>query len=198
MDFDPRAVEGWARWREGRDVLIRLLEEIYEPTLEIARKELLAVEDGKSAESLVVPILHKNRRVVWPWGESLNLQFAVPAGNAERLRVHFVGGHREPFFAVEARHEDDHLLRGADSKVIEATRALREQGFKMGHSWGSYWSRPHPPQDWLYDGPGAIDKLLGFVENDVRDLAQSGIFAALPASSSSAVARPDPSDPLDQ
>jgi hypothetical protein len=196
MDFDPKAVEAWARWREGREILIRLLEEIYEPALETIRAELARVRGVELSDDLATPILHKGKRLVWPWGESLNLQFAIPAGNGERLRVQFVGGHGEPFFTAEARHEDDHILSAGQPALLETTRKLKALGFATGHSWGSYWARPHGPQEWLYEGSRISEAILELVKRDVRDLAESGIFEALPAAAPGAPNAP-PEEPVE-
>lgn len=197
MDFDPKAVEGWARWREGRDTLIPLLEELYEPALETIRVELARARGIEPADDLATAILHNGTRLVWPWGESLNLQFAIPADNGERLRVQFVGGQHEPFFTAEARHENDHVLRSGEPALLEATTKLKAQGFVTGLGYGSYWTRPHGPKEWLYDGARITESLLRLVTRDVRDLAESGIFEALAAAPPGAPSAPPEQPPED-
>jgi hypothetical protein len=127
--------------------------------------------------------LRQGTRVVWPWGESVHIEIAIPAANRERLRIQFVGGRGEPLFTTEARHEDDHILRSADAALLEAHRKLTAQGFESGHSWGAYWSRPHGPDKWLHKGARTSEALFELMREDVQDLVASHIFDALPESS---------------
>lgn len=180
MNVDPKAVEGWARFKEGREILTHLLEEIHAPTLDCLRRSLAEHQSVDLDADLATEIRHKGKRLVWPWGENLHIKYAIPAGDNERLRVQFVGGGAEPLFTVEARHGDDHVLRAGSPALLGVTRDLKAKGFEPGHHWGSYWSRPHPANEWLYEGDAISEKLRKLAEQDIRDLVGSGIFEALP------------------
>lgn len=107
-----------------------------------------------------------------------------------------MGGQGEAFFTAEARHENDRILSAEQPAVLEATRKLKALGFVTGHSWGSYWARPHGPQEWLYEGSRISEAVLEFVKRDVRDLAESGIFEALPVAASEPPNAP-PEEPVE-
>jgi len=66
--------------------------------------------------------------------------------------------------------------------VRDVTSALGQLAppFEQGHSWDSYWARVHPAGAWLQSGAEIHDVLLRTIRADVRALAESGIFAALP------------------
>jgi hypothetical protein len=178
MDIDVAALEAWARWKQGRQQLISLLEEIYSPTLNLLRHELAERAGAPVHDGLAAEIRHKGKRLVWPWAESIHVEYAIPAEKGERLRVQFLGGHDELYFTVEARHENDRVLIGATDPLKSATNELEAAGFKTGHSWGAYWARVHEPGEWLPE-EHATEALMRLVERDVRELVQSGIFEAL-------------------
>jgi hypothetical protein len=197
MDIDPALIEGWARYQEGQDLLIGVMNEIAAPALDIVQSTYAATS-GLSVDDAAEIVMHKNR-VVWPWKERINVQFAVPkVANAERLRIQFLGGMGEPYFTVEARHEDVRpLLKAGAEPLTGITKALEEQGFATGHSWGNYWARVHGPDEWLVTDGSMQEKLLALVEADVQDLVSSGLFEALPPASDGGPARPGEEPPSD-
>ena len=177
MDIDKTAVEGWARWKKGRGQLTALLTEIHPRTLDIVRTALAQHAGVSVADDLATGILFKDKRLVWPWGESLNIQYAIPAINSERLRVQFAGGRDELLFTVEARHGDDRLMTRATDELRASSEMLVARGFETGHWYGAYWARPHPISEWI-NASSIPDALIEFVECDV-DFVGSGIFDAL-------------------
>ena len=183
MDVDPDDIRGWSRWKSGHNTLIALMEAIHEPALEIVRRQLAEAKGVEPSKELATYIRYKER-LVYPWQDSIHLKIAVPAVNGERIRIQVAGGRDVPVFTAEARHEDARpLLRKREPALIEATKVLREEGFDdPGYSYGSYWSRPHPPEEWLDKGTGIHDAMLAIVESDVAAIVNSGILDALPPS----------------
>lgn len=197
MDFNKDAIRGWNQAVEGRDTLIAVLTEISDRALEIVRDELASVASAASTGSLADFKTIKSRRV-WPWKERINLQIRVPAETAERIRIQFLGGvEGGPYFTVEARYPDARrILANHAHPLTVATEKLRQQNFEIGRDWENYWSRLHPSSEWLSAGPSIHDVLLHLVEQDVRDLAVSGIFQALPVQSDGSAPEP-PTDLTD-
>ena len=185
MDFDPQAAIGWSRYQEGRYILTEMLEEIYEPTLDMIRRALAARQGVAPSHELATAILHNDKRLVWPWADSLNIQIAAPATNGERLRLQFGGGRPDPVFTLEARHDNKNIHLSPDPALAAATKKLQSKGFVTGHYWGAYWSRPHPTDEWLYKGADATTALIELARTDIRDLVESGILEALPTSNAS-------------
>ena len=195
MDFDPEAVKGWSRWREGRGIVDELLEAIHGQALDIVLEELAGAQGVSVTDDLAGYIVEK--RLVTRWAGSINLRLAVPVGNGERLRIQIAGDREVPVFTAEARHEDARpLFEQRDPGLLAATKRLRDEGFdEPGWDYGTYWSRPHPPDEWLYQGTGIQEALLHLVQSDVRALARSGIFEALPPEKpGTAVTRPPEED----
>ena len=172
MDVDEDAIQGWARWKQGRDQLKALLEQIHGPTLDLLVKRLQEGPDGVGVE----PILHNEKRLVWPWGQSIHIEYAMPPAVGERFRIQFLGGRDDLVFDVAARFPDDHALTRFPEALTDATQYLEERGFEYGSYWGSYWARIHRTSEWLGDG---VDGLLRLVAEDVEDLFSSGIFDEL-------------------
>jgi hypothetical protein len=183
MDVDADDIRGWSRWKSGHNTLIALMKAIHEPALEIVRRQLAEAKGVARSEDLAAYIRYKDR-LVFPWEASGYLRIAVPAANGERIRIQVAGGRDVPVFTAEARHEDARPpLRKGEPALIEATKALRKQGFDdPGYSSGSYWSRPHPPEEWLDKATGIQDAMLAIVESDVAAIVKSGILDALPPS----------------
>lgn len=198
MDFDTEAIRGWNRATEGRDRMISILNEISERALEVVRDELAAHRGITSSPPLADFRMIKVRRV-WPWKDRLVLQVQIPAGAGERLRIQFLGGFKGgPYFTVEARYPDARsMLADAVHPVSVATRALTDLGFSTGRDWESYWTRLHPPAEWLDAGSAIHDVLLDIVTNDVRELAASGIFEALPQGATALADVEPPTELLD-
>lgn len=157
-----------------------MLKEVYEPALEMIRVRLGQATGVPPSDELATAILYDDKRLVWPRDVSLNIQFAVPASNGERLRLEFVGGQNQPAFCLGARHENADLLRDADEQLLEASADLTAKGFETGRYYGSYWRRPHPPEEWLDKGSEATAALLALAETDLGDLLASGLLDALP------------------
>jgi hypothetical protein len=195
MDVEPADIRGWSRWKSGHNTLIALMEAIQEPALEIVRRQLAEAKGVEPSEELAKYLTYKDR-LVYPWEASIHLEMAVPAANkGERIRIQVAGGRAVPVFTAEARHEDARLLMRTQPALIEATRVLREEGFDdPGHSYGSYWSRPHPPEEWLDKGTGIHDAMLTIVESDVGAIVKSGILDALPPSEPGAKTEIPPED----
>jgi len=188
VEYDREALTGWARYDEGKQVLIGLMAEIAAPVLEIVRSEVAGVSGEVPSVQHAGLIDHKGRQV-FPWKERIHLQVAVPADPpVERLRVQFLGGPGGPHFTVEARYPDARPLldldpdAGGSPELRRATDYLAglPEPFSVGRDWENYWSRVHPPAQWLDAGPDVHEVLLSFVRDDVRVLAESGIFQALP------------------
>jgi hypothetical protein len=182
MDFDTEIIRGWNHAFEARDTLISVLDEIADRALEIVRDELASRGSIPSAPALAAFHVHKGRRV-WPWKNRLNLQVEIPAGSAERLRIQFLGGEKGgPYFTVEARYPDARsMLVDVAHPVSVSTRKLSDLSFAVGRDWENYWARLHPPEEWLSAGPEIHTVLLNAITDDVRMLAASGLFEALPA-----------------
>jgi hypothetical protein len=178
MDIDEEAIEGWARWKTGRSQLTALLEEIHVPTLRLLQHDLAPRLPDLAPVALAADIRHKDKRLVWPWGESLHIEYAIPAASGERFRIQFLGGRERLLFTVEARHSDNHVLNGAPDALRAASDRLRADGFETGHYWGAYWSRAHPTEEWIGSAQPA-DALFAIVQNDTKVLIESGIFEAL-------------------
>ncbi len=188
VEYDREALTGWARYDEGKQVLIGLMAEIAAPVLEIVRSEVAGVSGEVPSVQHAGLIDHKGRQV-FPWKERIHLQVAVPADPpVERLRVQFLGGPGGPHFTVEARYPDARPLldldpdAGGSPELRRATDYLAglPEPFSVERDWENYWSRVHPPAQWLDAGPDVHEVLLSFVRDDVRVLAESGIFQALP------------------
>ena len=184
MNIDPANIRGWSRWKQGRSTLIALLESIHEPALELVQRKLADAQGIEPNDELASYVRFKGSRLVWPWGDSINLQIAVPASNdTERIRIQVAGGRDIPVFTTEARHEDARpLLREREPALMKATKRLRQRGFdEPGYDYGSYWSRPHPPEEWLDKGDQIQEALMELIEQDLDALIESGILEGLPA-----------------
>jgi len=181
VDLDVNAVRAWARYDEGRAALIGLLDELAPRLLEVVREEISRAYPRWSSDEAAALIL-RNQQAVWPWKGAVHVELAVPAAaRSERLRVQFLAAGGGPHFTVEARYPDARPLLGA-GEIRDVTSKLGrvEPPFQQGHFWGSYWARVHPADAWLESGAEIHDVLLETIRRDVRALAESGIFAALP------------------
>jgi hypothetical protein len=177
MTIDRNAVEGWARWQEGRRQMVALLEEIHVPTLSLIRHELARRRGVAVTEDLATERRHKSR-LVWPWADSLHIEYKIPPGDGERFRIQFAGGQDKLYFTVEARHGDNRVMRRATDDLVRVTSELEARGFRTGHYWGSYWAALHPVEEWI-DDPTISQALLRLVEKDLHTLVESGIFEVL-------------------
>lgn len=172
MDVDEDAIQGWAQWKRGRAQLRALLEQIHEPTLDLLVRRLQEGPGGARVE----PILHNEKRLVWPWGESIHIEYAMPPAMGERFRIQFIGGREVLLFDVAARFPDDYAKTRFPEALADPTEYLEERGFEYGSYWGSYWARIHRTSEWLGDG---VEGLMRLVSEDVEDLVSSGIFDEL-------------------
>jgi hypothetical protein len=183
MDIDQEAVLGWNNSTRARDMMISILDEISDRALEVVGNELR--RGGSIAPNTCPARFRTNKkRRVWPWKDRLNLQIAISGDSAERLRIQFLGGMAGgPYFTVEARHPDARpFLNDPSHPVSLATHRLLAgpEGFKTGRDWETFWTKTHPPDEWLSSGPEIHEVLLDLIRADVRALVASGIFAALP------------------
>ncbi len=181
VDLDVDAVCAWARYDEGRAALIGLLDELAPRLLDVVREEIGRAHPEWASDEAAALIL-RGQQVVWPWKGAVHVELAVPAAaRSERLRVQFLAAEGRPHFTVEARYPDTRPLLGAE-EVRDVTSKLgrADPPFQQWHSWGSYWARVHPADAWLESGAEIHDVLLRTIRADVRALAESGIFAALP------------------
>lgn len=175
MDVDEGAIKGWASWMKGREQLKALLEQIHEPTLALLSGQ---IREGPQSlrEVAVEPILHNGKRLVWPWSQSIHIEYAMPPCFGERFRIQFVGGREDLVFDVAARFPDDHVLTDFPEALAAPTEYLERHGFEYGSFWGSYWARLHSTDAWLDEG---AEGLMRLVAEDVKVLVASGIFVAL-------------------
>lgn len=181
VDLDVDAVCAWARYDEGRAALVGLLDELAPRLLEVVREEVTRAHPEWSSDKAAA-LIFRSQQVVWPWKGAIHVELRVPAAaRSERLRVQFLAAEDRPHFTVEARYPDARPLLGAgEVRDVTAELGRLDPPFQQGHSWGSYWARVHPADAWLESGAEIHEVLLGRVRADVRALAASGIFAALP------------------
>lgn len=180
-EIDSAAVDAWAHYKKGRGQLEGLLNELAQGALQAIQEELAAKATAPVGDPLHDTFAQFVRRgasgyLVWPYVESVHLRVAIPAaGGRERLRIQFLGGYGQPYFTVEARHEDARRLpEQVRANLRRIGGELESAGFKSDHK--TYWARLHERDEWLGDGQTVQETLVGLVREDVRHLAQSGIF----------------------
>lgn len=182
--LDRYAVRGWARFREGSNILKALMEELAGPALDVIANEAGAAAAGLGDSELVATI-KKGLSPVYTWNDRVHLRFALPAHAAEeRLRIQFFASGGKVHFCVEARYPDARtLLTGPtqDERLCRITAVLEQLSspFQQGHDWESYWTRWHSMESLIDRGDNPIEQLLVWVQEDVRDLTQAGLFASL-------------------
>jgi hypothetical protein len=195
--IDREAVAGWARYAEGQGILKQLMSEMAIPALDSVRHEIATVQGVQAGEVHAEPI-KKGISPVWTWQDRVHLRFAVPArAGEERLRIQFYAYEGEVHFCVEARYPDAQAyLEGpsGDPRLMAITAALRavDPRFWDGYEWESYWSRWHPMEPLLERGENPAERLLEWVREDVRVLAQEGLFDALQELSEAEAREPEP------
>jgi len=180
MNFDPEAVEAWARRDEAEETLFAFLNELAQPTLAILRDATGSSPEDEAAAQLIARGKH-GATVVHPWKNQPNVQFAVPSALTElRFRIQFLAAGGKPYFTVEARYEHPKESLAGDEALEAATAALRRRHFDDGNDgYGYYWARVIPADDWLYEGAGALERLLAHVRENTQYLAEAHIFSSL-------------------
>lgn len=180
MDFDPSAVEAWARLDEGEQLVRYLLVELAKPALAAIREALGRSRDDADAAELKP---YAASTPVVAWKNRFHLQYRVPAAlEEERLRLQILASGGRPHFTVEARYNDLSVVssRQREDPVAVATRALRGRGFSIDRDdVGYYWAAVVPAERWLYEGADTVEALVEHTSENVRLLAESGLFAAL-------------------
>ena len=204
----PIVPEAWARYSEGRRQLETTLQEISQSVIEVIR-ETLGENHGMPAGDDLARLAHRGRsrdRVVFPHQGSVHLKVFIPADvRRERLRVQFAAhGKQGALFSVEARHGDARRL------PMDAQQHLRRIEEELRIRWGlkavseltdhrRYWAHVRSLDEWLHDGgPDVIDRLLGFVREDVATLAESGIFSEDNGLRTGAIAATEPTSDQDE
>jgi hypothetical protein len=184
IDIDD--VRAWARYTAGRKQLIRLLEEISQPSMTVIR-EALADHGGGDMNDELARLVRRGKQqksVVFPAQERVHLRVAIPATHSGyRLRLQFRPGPDGPRFAVEARHPDARKLPPAvQANLRVVSERLRSewgmQSAKEVTDFRTYWRRPRPLQEWAGDGGrGVVDRLMALVREDVHTLVRSGLLS---------------------
>jgi hypothetical protein len=186
LSVDNDAVYGWGLAEKGQQTLTGLLDELVEPTLEIARSALAAHRGVEKNDSLAGLIKHKSGRRHFAWKGRLVVQIALPSGSGdERLRVQFLRAGDAPCFTVEARHPAKQPPASIANEWIPATNFLVSKGFDHGRDWETYWARVYPPDEWLETEGSIQEQLLQYVRGTVKDLVESRLFDILPAGGNS-------------
>jgi hypothetical protein len=173
----PRA---WARYLEGRAVLIDLLDSIRERALDVLRSELSKrYPDHGPGERLCAPFTHGKRGMVAVKSDQQTVWtgFNVPARekSAPAVGLSFWMEDGDVMFGVAADpYNGPERVRRKERQLAEASRRLLKAGFQ---SDDSSWWRQYPSSAFL-DDEDVPARLLALVKKDVRALVTSDILLA--------------------
>jgi hypothetical protein len=176
---DAKLIRAWARYREGRDHLGDLLDQVWPRALDVVRAEL-AVKYGRKArtdELVEVERKGKQRTVIIQRDQTrVYLGFCIPAiVKDSALQVQFSGFYGVPHFTVQAKPwEAQWRLDNDDDKLAAADDELRSHGFKANRTY-DYWARVHEPEEYL-DAADVPARLVELIAADVPLVVRSGIL----------------------
>lgn len=174
-ELNSDAVRAWARYREGREQLELLLDQIAGDTLEHVRQELKrAYRIGGDATSLAAFYIEGNQ-VTKSTLEETWLGVSVPADYVDySLRVMVWMETNRPLIGVEVTPRGAaSLLNARNPTLLKQLRALTELGFK---GWGSaHWHSEHEAEP-LLSSPDAPQALLTIVRREISAIVETGIL----------------------
>lgn len=179
MDFQPDALDAWARRDEAEGLIRYFLGELSLPALAALRS---AAGRGPDNVETAERIMRGHSQPVFPWRNRLHLKYAVLSEPPEeRFRIQFLADRGRPYFTAEARYEHPKESLDDDAAVAEATARLTAGGIAHGNDgWGYYWTNHQPVRVYLA-GAATLDRLLAGVVKAAGVIAESGLFAALAA-----------------
>lgn len=176
---DAELIRAWARYRQGREHLCDLLDQVWPRTLDVIRTELGSKYRRKAPAAELVDIERKGkqRKVVIQRDQTrVFLGFCVPAVVKDSaLQVQFSGFYGVPHFTVQAKPwEAQWRLEGGDRKLAAADEELRSHGWATNRTH-DYWARVHEPDEYL-DAEDVPTRLVELIAADVPLIARSGIL----------------------
>lgn len=186
MEFNQGDVLAWNRYKQGRETLLALLNDIYIDVRDMIRREWEAAYGDSLGDPASADTIGSRR--TREWTTQLFMRFDLPnAPGAGRFQVQFAGGREELVFTAEGRWGGDEQVlteqQKADPGLVRISDLLRDRGFdEQGAYYGDYWTRPHPASAWLKDTPANTRaELIKLAQADFKDLLESGLFEALPS-----------------
>jgi uncharacterized protein YjiS (DUF1127 family) len=176
---DAELIRAWARYRDGRDHLATLLDQVWPRALDVVRAELGAKYGRKAKPEELVDVERrgKQRKLVIQRDQTrVFLGFCIPAiVKDSALKVQFNGFSGVPHFTVQANPwEAQRRLTDGDRKLAAADDELRSHGFTTPRTYG-YWSRVHEPEEYL-DTADVPARLVELIAADVPLVVRSGIL----------------------
>lgn len=174
---DAELIRAWARYRQGRDHLSDLLDQVWGRALDIVRTELAAKYGRKASADELVDIERrgKQRKVVIQRDQTrVFIGFCIPAiVKDSALQVQFSGFYGVPHFTVQTKPwKAQQRLEEGDRKLAKADDELRAHGFSTNRTH-DYWARVHQPDEYL-DADDVPTRLVDLVAADVPLIVRSG------------------------
>jgi hypothetical protein len=176
---DADLIRAWARYRQGRDHLSDLLDQVWPRALDVIRAELAARYRRKAPPSELVDVERKgkHRKVIIQRDQTrVFLGFCIPAiVKDSALQVQFSGFYGVPHFTVQANPwEAQWRLERGDRKLAAADDELRAQGFATNRTH-DYWALVHEPDEYL-DADDVPTRLVELITADLPVIVRSGIL----------------------
>ncbi len=176
---DAKLIRAWASYREGREHLSDLLDQVWPRALDVVRAELAAKYRRAAAAEALVDIERKGkqRKVVIQRDQTrVFLGFCIPAiVKDSALQVQFSGFYGVPHFTVQGKPWEAHWrLERDDRKLAAADDELRSLGFQTNRTH-DYWARVHDPDEYL-DADDVPTRLVALIAADVPFIVRSGLL----------------------
>lgn len=172
----PDLIRAWALYRQGRDHLVDLLDQIQQPACAVVEAEVVK-RYGKKAKGQPLVSQYargKKQQVVQRDQVSVYLGFRIPANVKDSaVLIQFNGYFGVPHFTIEARPWNaEWLLDRDDRPFVAAARMLESKGFQSN---GRRWAKIHDPSEYI-DASDVPARLMELVSEAIPSLVQSGIL----------------------